>query len=167
MPALVPAQHPLASVRNEVNAVFVECDYLGPALFLGRGAGANATASSVASDLGDLVQSLVLHSRRGGYPFDPGRVLELYADQEMEYRYFFHFITENRPGIWAAVTGCLAESGINIESVHQKWEDPSKPSDLYVLVDVAREEQARKALSEACSESGIFEQSRFYRILPL
>ena len=82
-------------------------------------------------------------------------------------RYFFHFITENRPGIWAAVTGCLAESGINIESVHQKWEDPSKPSDLYVLVDVAREEQARKALSEACSESGIFEQSRFYRILPL
>jgi homoserine dehydrogenase len=166
-PALVPARHPLALVRNEVNAVFVECDYLGPALFLGRGAGANATASSVASDLGDLVQSLVLHARRGGYPFDPGRALELYPDQEMEYRYFFHFITENRPGIWAAVTGCLAENGINIESVHQKWEDPSKPSDLYVLVDEAREEQARKALREVSSQSGISEQSRFYRILPL
>jgi predicted amino acid-binding ACT domain protein len=117
--------------------------------------------------LGDLVQSLVLHARRGGYPFDPSRTLELYPDQDMEYRYFFHFITENRPGIWAAVTGCLAENGINIESVHQKWEDPSKPSDLYVLVDEAREEQARKAVREASAQSGISEQSRFYRILPL
>jgi homoserine dehydrogenase len=166
-PALLPARHPLALVRNEVNAVFVECDYLGPAEFLGRGAGANATASSVASDVGDLVHSLVLHARRGSYPFDPGRALELYPDQEMEYRYFFHFITENRPGIWAAVTGCLAENGINIESVHQKWEDPSEPSNLYVLVDEAREEQARKALREVSSQSGISEQSRFYRILPL
>ena len=166
-PALVPSRHPLAAVRNEVNAVFVECDYLGPALFLGRGAGANATASSVASDLGDLVQSLVLHARRSDFPFDPGKALELYPDQEMEYRYFFHFITENRPGIWAAVTGSLAENGINIESVHQKWEDPSKPSDLYVLVDEAREEQARRAVHEASAQSGISEQSRFYRILPL
>jgi predicted amino acid-binding ACT domain protein len=121
----------------------------------------------VASDLGDLVQSLVLHARRGGFPFDPGRALQLYPDDEMEYRYFFHFITENRPGIWAAVTGCLAENGINIESVHQKWEDPSKLSDLYVLVDEAREEQARKAVRDATAESGISEQSRFYRILPL
>jgi homoserine dehydrogenase len=166
-PALIPAKHPLASVRNEVNAVFVECDFLGPALFLGRGAGARATASSVASDLGDLVQSLVLHARRGGYPFDPGRTLQLYPDAEKEYRYFFHFITENRPGIWASVTGCLAENGINIESVHQKWEDRSKPSDLYVLVDEAGEGQAQKALGEASSHSGISEQSRFYRILPL
>ena len=166
-PALVPSRHPLALVREEVNAVFLECDFLGPALFLGRGAGAYATASSVASDLGDLVQALVLHARRGGLPFDPGRTLDLYPDADMEYRYFFHFITENRPGIWAAVTGCLAENGINIESVHQKWEDPSKPSDLYVLVDEAREEQARKAVREASAQSGISDQSRFYRILPL
>ena len=165
-PALIPDHHPLAPVREEVNAVFVECDYLGPALFLGRGAGANATASSVASDLGDLVQSLVLHARRGGFPFDPSRDLEMYPEAEMEYRYFFHFITENRPGIWAAVTGCLADNGINIESVHQKWEDPSKPSDLYVLVDEAREEQARAAVREASAQSGISAQSRFYRILP-
>ena len=166
-PALLPDRHPLALVRNEVNAVFLQCDFLGPALFLGRGAGASATASSVASDLGDLVQSLILHARRGGYPFDPTRELDLYPDREMEYRYFFHFITANRPGIWAAVTGRLADNGINIESVHQKWEDPSKPSDLYVLVDEAREGQANKALEEVCSEPGISEQSRFYRILPL
>ena len=166
-PALIPSRHPLALVRNEVNAVFLECDYLGPALFLGRGAGAHATASSVASDLGDLVQTMKLQGRRGGLPFDPGQALELYPDDEMKYRYFFHFITANRPGIWAVVTGCLAENGINIESVHQKWEDPNKPSDLYVLVDEAREEQAQKAIRDATAESGIFPESRFYRILLL
>ena len=169
-PALVPARHALALVRNELNAVFVECDFLGPSLYVGRGAGARATASSIASDLGDLVQDLVLGTgrvTRGGVGFDPNRTLELYPDRQVEYRFFFHFITENRPGIWAAVTGCLAENGINIESVHQKWEDRSKPSDLYILVDEARDEQACKALDQLCAMSGISEQSRFYRILPL
>ncbi len=166
-PALVPSDHPLTAVRNEVNAVFLQCDFLGPALFLGRGAGARATASSVASDLGDLVQSLATESSNGGYPFDPTRALELYPARKMEYRFFFHFITENRPGIWAAVTSRLAENGINIESVHQKWEDRSKPSDLYILVDEAEERQAKKALQEVCAASGISAESRYYRIVPL
>ncbi len=59
----------------------------------------------------------------------------------MRSRYYFHFVTANRPGIWALVTGICAENGINIESVHQKWEDKTKPSDLYVLVDEAEEAQ--------------------------
>ena len=56
----------------------------------------------------------------------------------------FHFVTANRPGIWALVTGTLADNGINIESVHQKWEDRTLPSDLFVLVDEAQESQARR-----------------------
>jgi homoserine dehydrogenase len=164
-PALIPREHPLASVHDEVNGVFLECDFLGPALFLGRGAGGRATASALASDLGDLLPGLRGGGRQLGRPFEPAAA-ELHPSEEIEYRFFFHFITENRPGIWAAVTTRLAENGINIESVHQKWEDRSRPSDLYVLVDEAREAQASKALQEIRSAPGIFEESRFYRILP-
>jgi uncharacterized protein with ACT and thioredoxin-like domain len=78
---------------------------------------------------------------------------------------FFHFVTENRPGIWATVTGGLADNAINIESVHQKWEDRSKPSDLYILVDEAEEGQARKALDEIRRADGIYPESRYYRVL--
>ncbi|MFH1572478.1 MAG: ACT domain-containing protein, partial [Acidobacteriota bacterium] len=166
-PALVPAQHPLAAVRNEVNAVFVECDFLGPGLFLGKGAGGDPTASSVASDLGDLVRSAKSGGSSPGMSIDPSRRLQLHPYREIQYRFFFHFITENRPGIWAAVTGRLADNGINIESVHQKWEDRSLPSDLYILVDEAPEHQARKALEEVCACPGIRADSRYYRILPL
>ena len=167
-PALVSSDHPLAAVRNEFNAVHLECDYLGQSVYVGRGAGGNATASAVASDVGDLLQ---IYSREAG----PGRhspsVLPgstpavLYPAGDREYRYFFHLVTENRPGIWATVTSLLASSGINIESVHQKWIDRSLPSDLYVLVDPAPESRAREALSRIVASPGIFRESRFYRIL--
>ena len=105
-------------------------------------------------------------SRRETAQFDTRRKFDLYPNGELEYRYFFHFVTENRPGIWAAVTSRLADNGINIESVHQKWEDRSLPSDLYVLVDEAPEAQARRALAHIRSAAGISERSCFYRILP-
>ncbi len=165
-PALVPQAHPLASVRGELNAVLTESDFMGPAVFLGRGAGGKPTASSVASDLGDLVQTVVLKARKVTAQFDTTRTFTLFPSRKLAYRFFFHFVTENRPGIWATVTGLLAENGINIESVHQKWEDRSLPSDLYVLVDEAEEAQASRALEAIRAASGISAGSRFYRILP-
>jgi homoserine dehydrogenase len=165
-PALVPRDHPLAFVRGEMNALMSQSDYMGPAVFVGRGAGGDPTASSVASDLGDLVRDIRTAGRRDTAQFDPARRLELFPRDQLEHRYFFHFITANRPGIWAAVTTRLADNGINIESVHQKWEDRSLPSDLYVLVDEAPEARARQALAEIRAAPGIDERSCFYRILP-
>ncbi len=162
-PALVPRDHPLAFVRGEMNGVMTQSDFMGPAVFVGRGAGGDPTASSVASDLGDLVRDM--RASRGTAQFDPARRLELFPREQLEHRYFFHFITANRPGIWAAVTTRLADSGINIESVHQKWEDRSLPSDLYVLVDEAPEARARQALAEIRAAPGIDPRSCFYRIL--
>ena len=164
-PALVPQQHPLAGVRDEYNAIYVESDFLGTSVYLGRGAGGPATASSVASDLGDLVHLMSSHASDPGLTFDGPQ--DLYPWDQREFRYFYHFVTENRPGIWATVTGLLAENSINIESVHQKWVDQTQPSDLYVLVDPAREGLARKAHQEILDADGIFPESRYFRILTL
>ena len=163
-PALVPLDHPLAGVRNEFNGVLVDSDYLGPSMYEGRGAGGNPTASSVASDLGDLLRGILSHQvlRPFSASFTPARPFPV---ERMKSRYYFHFITANRPGIWALVTGVCAETGINIESVHQKWEDKSKPSDLYVLVDEAEEAQVRRAFSRVTGSDGIFPGSHYFRIL--
>jgi homoserine dehydrogenase len=152
-PALVPLDHPLAGVRNEFNGVLVDSDYLG-----------NPTASSVASDLGDLLKGILSHQvlRPFSASFAPARPFPV---ERMKSRYYFHFITANRPGIWALVTGVCAETGINIESVHQKWEDKSKPSDLYVLVDEAEEAQVRRAFARITGSDGIFPGSHYFRIL--
>jgi len=166
-PALLPQEHPLAAIRGENNAVYVDTDFLGTSVYAGKGAGGPPTASAVASDVGDLVQHIVLGSKSNRDKLEPFLQGELYPHQEISYRYFFHFITANRPGIWATVTGRLAENGINIESVHQKWEDKSKPSDLYILVDPAKERQAGKAMREITAAEGISDRSVFYRILLL
>lgn len=163
-PALVPVDHPLAAVRGEYNAVMVDADFLGPSVYEGRGAGGNPTASSVASDLGDLVRMIVTSSTPR--PREPVSPCPLLSPVEcMRCRYYFHFVTANRPGIWALVTGICAEDGINIESVHQKWEDKSLPSDLFVLVDEAEEAQVRRAFGRIVASEGIFPQSRYFRVL--
>jgi homoserine dehydrogenase len=163
-PALVPLDHPLAGVRNEFNGVLVDSDYLGPSMYEGRGAGGNPTASSVASDLGDLLKGILSRQvlRSFSAAFTPTRPFPV---ERMKSRYYFHFITANRPGIWALVTGICAETGINIESVHQKWEDKSKPSDLYVLVDEAEEVQVRRAFARITGSDGIFPGSHYFRML--
>lgn len=164
-PALVPLDHPLAGVRGEFNAVMVDADFLGPSVYEARGAGGNPTASSVASDLGDLVRTIVTRSTpRPREPVTPCAML--HPVESMRCRYYFHFVTANRPGIWALVTGICAEDGINIESVHQKWEDKSLPSDLFVLVDEADEAQVRRAFSRIVSSDGISGESRYFRVLP-
>ena len=151
-------------MRNEFNGVLVDSDYLGPSMYEGRGAGGNPTASSVASDLGDLLKAIL--SRQVLRPFSasfaPTRPFPV---ERMQSRYYFHFVTANRPGIWALVTGICAETGINIESVHQKWEDKSKPSDLYVLVDESEEAQVRRAFARITGSDGIFPESHYFRIL--
>jgi homoserine dehydrogenase len=163
-PALVPLDHPLAGVHNEFNGVLVDSDYLGPSMYEGRGAGGNPTASSVASDLGDLCKGIL--SQQVARPF-AARLAHVppFPVERMRSRYYFHFVTANRPGIWALVTGVCAETGINIESVHQKWEDRSKPSDLYVLVDEAEEAQVRRAFARITGADGIFPESHYFRVL--
>jgi homoserine dehydrogenase len=163
-PAFVPIDHPLAGVRDEFNAVLVESDYLGPSVYEGRGAGGNPTASSVASDLGDLLKGILARLRPR--PFAASFTdIRPFPVERMQSRYYFHFVTANRPGIWALVTGVCAETGINIESVHQKWEDKSKPSDLYVLVDEAEEAQVRRAFARITGSDGISPDSHYIRIL--
>ena len=163
-PALVPRDHPLAGVRNEFNGVLVDSDFLGPSMYEGRGAGGHPTASSVASDLGDLMKTIV-----AGHAAKPRAASftqrEPFPFQSTRSRCYFHFVTANRPGIWALVTRICADNGINIESVHQKWEDKSLPSDLYMLVDEAEESQVREAFATIVSADGIYPESRYFRIL--
>ena len=158
-PALVASGHPLAAVRDEFNAVMIDSDFQGPSVLVGKGAGDRPSASSVAADLADLLAG---SAAAGPAP----QRSTLFPSEQLTFRYYFHFVTENRPGIWAQVTGLLAEHEINIESVHQKWEHPEQPSDLYVLVDPVVEHRARAALAAISAAPGIFPESRFYRILP-
>ena len=64
-PTLVPVDDQLASIRNEFNAVFLRCDFLGDGMLTGKGAGSRPTASAVVGDIVDIALAMRDHNKIG------------------------------------------------------------------------------------------------------
>ena len=119
-PTLVPNAHVLASVNGVFNAVFVQGDIVGDALFYGRGAGKDATASSVLSDVGDAVLDLKTGIKNRLPAFVPhecdGAVASI---DEVVSQYFIRLNVVDKPGVLARVATIFGQSNIGISSVIQ------------------------------------------------
>jgi homoserine dehydrogenase len=117
-PAMIPRTHPLASVREAFNAVYVEADAAGELMFYGRGAGGAPTASAV---LGDLV-AVARHRVDGAH----GPRESSYADLEIRpmgatvTRYHVSLDVADRPGVLAGVAAVFAKHAVSIETVRQQ-----------------------------------------------
>ena len=120
-PAMIPRSHPLASVREAFNAVFVESSAAGQLMFYGPGAGGAPTASAV---LGDLVT--VARNHRMG---TRGVGESAYADRpvlpmgETRTRYHVAIDVDDRAGVLAAVANAFAEHDVSIQTVRQEGRD--------------------------------------------
>ncbi len=117
-PAMIPRAHPLASVRDAFNAVFVEADAAGEVMFYGRGAGGAPTASAV---LGDLV-AVCRHRVGGGR--GPGESayaqLAIRPIGETVTRYHVSLDVADRPGVLAQVATAFAQHDVSIQTVRQE-----------------------------------------------
>jgi homoserine dehydrogenase len=119
-PTLVPNTHVLASVNDVFNAVFVRGDVVGDTLFYGRGAGKDATASAVLSDLADAALDLKSGCKQRLPPFVPhqkaGAVTPM---DELVSRYFIRLDVVDVPGVLARIATILGTGRIGISSVIQ------------------------------------------------
>ena len=119
-PTLISRSHPLASVREAFNAVFVESEAAGAMMFYGRGAGGAPTASAI---LGDLV-AVARHRVSGGL----GPRESDYADLaiapigSIKTRYLIRLDVADRPGVLAAVAQTFAKHDVSIQAVRQDGE---------------------------------------------
>ncbi|MGA0866686.1 MAG: homoserine dehydrogenase [Candidatus Nanopelagicaceae bacterium] len=116
-PTLIPRHHPLASVRNAFNAVFVEAKSAGELMFYGRGAGGAPTASAI---LGDLV-AIARHISFGGVGSRESdyAALEIASIDEIKTRYLIRLDVADRPGVLAGVAQTFAAHGVSIQTVRQ------------------------------------------------
>jgi homoserine dehydrogenase len=116
-PAMVPAGHPLASVRGSFNAVFIEGEALGELMLYGRGAGGRPTASAVLGDVVDAAGNL-----RGGTCASigalPRAIIRPVDDARSEY--YLHIEVLDRPGVLHAVSGVFAQHDVSIRSMEQE-----------------------------------------------
>ena len=142
-PAMVPTSHPLASVRDSYNAVFVEGDAVGSLMFYGRGAGGRPTASAV---LGDLIDAAI-NLRKGAHASlgTLGRVPLRPIDETFaEYQLSLEVV--DRPGVLHAVTGVFACHGVSIRAAEQ--EGLGDDARLVFITHTAREADVQATLHD-------------------
>jgi homoserine dehydrogenase len=134
-PTLVPNTHVLASVNHVFNAVFVRGDIVGDTLFYGRGAGKDATASAVLSDVADAALDLKFGTKHRVPPFVPherdGAVLPI---AEVSSRCFVRLNVVDVPGTLAKISTILGDAKIGISSVIQPEGHEGKSVPLILML---------------------------------
>jgi homoserine dehydrogenase len=148
-PTLVPNSHVLANVNHVFNAVFVRGDIVGDTLFYGRGAGKDATASAVLSDLADAALDLKFGTKHRVPPFvaheRDGAVISI---DEVVSRYFVRLDVVDVPGTLAKVARILADARIGISSVIQPEGHEGASVPLVLMLHAAPNGAVSKALKK-------------------
>jgi homoserine dehydrogenase len=115
-PTLVRRSSPLASVEGPQNLVMSTGKFGGETIFAGHGAGGNATAVAVVSDLISIVRLRQI----GGVAIHENGLAHLPVSSDFTTRHFLRFMVKDEPGIIATLATIFAKAGINIDSVFQK-----------------------------------------------
>ncbi|HZP15262.1 MAG TPA: homoserine dehydrogenase, partial [Nocardioides sp.] len=120
-PAMIPRRHPLASVREAYNAVFVESEAAGQLMFYGRGAGGAPTASAVLGDLVTVARHRLTDAKGAGESAYAAR--EVQPMGETLTRYHVAIDVDDTAGVLATIAGAFAEHGVSIQTVRQEGRD--------------------------------------------
>jgi homoserine dehydrogenase len=120
-PAMIPRSHPLASVREAFNAVFVESEAAGQLMFYGPGAGGAPTASAVLGDLVTVARNRLAGTRGAGESAYAAR--EVLPMGRTVTRYHVAIDVDDRAGVLAAVATAFAEQDVSIQTVRQEGRD--------------------------------------------
>ena len=117
-PAMIPLSHPLASVREAYNAVFVEAASAGRLMFYGPGAGGSPTASAVLGDLVAVARNAISGARGAGA--SSYAALRVRPMGEVVTRYHISLDVADKAGVLAAVANAFADHDVSIRTVRQE-----------------------------------------------
>jgi len=123
-PTLIPERRLIANVDGVMNAVLVKGDAVGPTLYYGAGAGADATASAVVADIIDVVRMLTSDPENRvphlAFQADALSNVPILNMEEVVTAYYLKIQAADKPGVLADITRILGERDISIEAMIQK-----------------------------------------------
>lgn len=165
-PMLVPQQHPLASIHNEYNAVWIKGDAVGDVMFYGRGAGEMPTASAVCADILAIAEGLL----SGNDPIPsmiipPARPATLVPMAETRNKYYVRLNTHDRPKVIGHLGMACGEAGVSLESVMQKGTNPDGTAAIVLLTHEVTEAQMNQALETIRQQESTVEIGCLLRVL--
>ncbi len=171
-PVLTPKSHPLASVNEAFNAVYLKGKHVGPLLLYGQGAGGAPTGVSVAGDIVEAAQARLIpqgHStlknsfytlQGQGHPMSIG---------EACCAYYLRFQVKDEPGVLAQITEVMGRRGISIRSMIQpeQTHESNQPAQIIVTTHLAKEESVSQSLKEIAPKPFILKATQLLRIEPM
>ncbi|HOL16935.1 MAG TPA: homoserine dehydrogenase [Bacillota bacterium] len=162
-PALVPLEHPLASVMNEFNAVFIEGDAVGEVMFYGRGAGSLPTASSVLADVLEAGRCLRCQVDNGVLENNYREATVLPMDALVS-SFYLRLQVQDRPGVFAALANAFGDEQVSLGLIIQKRSENGIAEIVLVTHDVV-EERFRKALQRIMEHPAVQPGHSVFRVL--
>ncbi len=160
-PMLLNKEHPLASVRDSFNAVFVHGDAVDDAMFYGRGAGELPTASAVMGDIIDVARNIE-YGCNGRISCTCYRETPIKKFDEVENKFFLRMQVKNQPGVLASIATVFGNHGVSIARVVQKHIKGDQ-AELVIVTDKVREDYLKNALEQLRDSENIFEISSVIR----
>lgn len=144
-PAFIPAIHPLASVHDVFNAIYIKGDAVGETMFYGRGAGEMPTASAVVADLIDVARN-IKHNANSRILCTCFEEKSFCPVEKTESPYYIRLLVEDKPGVLAAIAGAFGAQQVSLHSVIQKSKVNSC-AELVLITNQVADASLRLAIS--------------------
>ena len=166
-PTLLPDESVLARVSGVFNAISVSGDVVGTTVYIGRGAGQDATASAVISDITDAV-ALLLHGKGAHFMGEemplPARAARMAPPERIRGRYYVRLTVADRPGVLARVATIMARNRMSIASVIQNPSERTGSASLVLTTHESDERSMRIALRSLAGLGSVREEPLLLRI---
>ena len=162
-PMLIPAEHPLASVNDSYNAVFVHGDAVGDTMFYGRGAGELPTASAVVGDIFEVVRNMKADccGRVGCTCY---KTLPVKAMADTHNRYFLRLQVEDRCGVLAEILEHFAKYQASVAQIMQKESKRPDTAEVVVITKLVSEGAFFKVKEELENSASVRKISSMIRV---
>ncbi len=162
-PVFIPNAHPLASVNNEFNAVYVYGDAVGETMFYGPGAGSLPTATSVTGDIVAACRNLLL-GVNGKRPHAPQYPRKMKTNDQKFGRYFHRVLVKDEVGVLTHLTSLYSEHGASLATVIQHAEDDEAGTDLVLITHEISRQQHEDIIEQLKNTDSVLDILSYYRV---
>ena len=146
---LIPEKRLVANVNGPMNAVLVKGNMVGPTLYYGAGAGAEATASAVVADIIDITRGSTFNIPTLGFVDEYISAKKILPIEEVKSEFYLRLSMSNKAGLLAKITNIFAKNDVSIDAmVHKEISDESKDPDIFLITSKIEERKINEIIQE-------------------
>ncbi|ARD48411.1 homoserine dehydrogenase [Sporosarcina sp. P37] len=162
-PVFVPNSHPLATVNNEFNAVYVYSDAVGETMFYGPGAGSLPTATSVTGDVVAACRNILL-GVKGKRLHAPQFERKVKTDEQKYARYFHRITVRDEVGVLTELTSIYSHHKASLATVVQDSDRHEEGADLIFITHKISRQQHLDILKDLKDTPAVIDITSHYRV---